>query len=134
MAKKKKVDDTDFEIAFYEGIIHKQPNFIEALGALGDLYTKKGDYHKGLVIDEKLAQLKPDDPIVLYNLACSYSLLKDIDKALDVIKQAVKCGYDEFEYLLEDEDLTNLQKDPRFKRYITRIQTQNKVPKKNNDS
>lgn len=31
--------------------------------------------------DEMLYLLKPHDPVVLYNLACSYSLLNEKDKA-----------------------------------------------------
>ena len=89
-------DDVAFEIIFYNGLIQKNPNFIEALVALGDLYTKAGMYKEGLSVDEKLVQLKPNDPIVLYNLACSYSLLKDIDKALRAFKGAINCGYFDF--------------------------------------
>ena len=44
MAHKPKQDDTDFEIRFYESLLEKKPDFIEALAALGDLYTHKGFY------------------------------------------------------------------------------------------
>jgi len=114
-------DDVAFEITFYNGLIRKNPNFIEALVALGDLYTKAGMYKEGLSVDEKLVQLKPDDPIVLYNLACSYSLLKDIDKAFRAFKKAINCGYFDFEHLEQDDDLSNLRKDRRFQQYLARI-------------
>ncbi|MCK5180603.1 MAG: hypothetical protein KAR32_13820 [Candidatus Omnitrophica bacterium] len=114
-------DDVAFEITFYNGLIEKNPDFVEALVALGDLYTKAGMYKEGLAIDEKLVQLRPDDPLVLYNLACSYSLLKDIDKAFRAFKKAINCGYCDFEHLQRDEDLTNLRKDRRFQQYLARI-------------
>ncbi|MDP8212863.1 MAG: tetratricopeptide repeat protein [Candidatus Zapsychrus exili] len=122
MAKStKKLDDTDFEIQFYEGVLDKAPDFFEALSALGDLYTKKGRYKEGLKVDLRLIVFKPDDPIVLYNLACSYSLLEDIDKALVMFKKAIKFGYSDFAHLQTDSDLENLKKDARFKRYMLRI-------------
>ncbi len=118
------MDDNDlgFELRFFEGLVHKNPNFIEALSALGDVYTKAGAYEKGLNVDERLVQLKPEDPIVLYNLACSYSLLNEIDKALRSVKKAVKCGYSDFGHMQRDQDLLNLRKDRRFQRYFERIQ------------
>jgi len=113
--------DIDFEIQFYEGIIKRKPDFADALSALGDLYTKKGLYKKGMGIDERLSLIRPDDPIVFYNLACSYSLLNETDKAFRSIKRAIRCGYDDFDYLEEDKDLLNIRKDSRFKKYFLRV-------------
>ena len=110
-----------FEITFFEGVLHHQPLFIEALHSLGDLYTKNGDYEKGLSIDKRLEILCPQDPIVLYNLACSYSLLKKVDQAYFFIKESVQSGYDDFDYMKEDKDLNNLRKDLRFKKYWEKI-------------
>lgn len=121
MPKKIDQDDIDFEITFYNGLIAKDPNFIEALVALGDLYTRAGMYREGLAVDEKLVQLKPDDPAVLYNLACSYSLLEDIDKAFRAFKKAINCGYYNFDHLEQDQDLANLRKDRRFQEYLARV-------------
>jgi tetratricopeptide (TPR) repeat protein len=116
-----KKDDLEFEIKFCEGLIAKKPDFIEALILLGDLYTRKGMFKEGMEVDEKLIQLRPTDPIIFYNLACSYSLLLEIDKALRSIKRAINCGYTDFEHLEHDQDLENLRRDERFKRYFARI-------------
>ncbi len=131
MEEQLKQEDIDFEITFYNGLLEKNPNFAEALVALGDLYTKAGMYAEGLAIDEQLVQLKPDDPIVLYNLACSYSLLEDIDKAFRAVKKAVNRGYYDFRHLEKDDDLTNLRKDRRFQQYLTRVK--NKKPSKSEE-
>ena len=117
-------EDIAFEIAFYNGLIEKNPDFVEALAALGDLYTRAGMYAEGLAVDEKLVQLRPEDPVVLYNLACSYSLLDEVDKAFRAFKKATHCGYRDFEHLEQDDDLLNLRKDRRFQRYLARIKTQ----------
>lgn len=114
--------DIDFEIAFCESLVRRKPDFVSALRLLGDLYTKKGLLEKGLFIDEYLSQLQPKDPFIYYNLACSYSLLNQTDKAFRSIKLAIKCGYRDFDYLSQDNDLTNLKNDNRFQKYFSRIQ------------
>ena len=111
---KEKEEDLDFEIKFYEGILEKQPDFLEALVALGDLYTKRGLHEKGMEVDRKLSSIKPEDPIVWYNLACSYSLVNRLDDSLDALKTSIHLGYDNFEYLKTDGDLENLRRDNRF--------------------
>jgi tetratricopeptide (TPR) repeat protein len=113
-----KHEDLDFEISFFENIIKNNPNFVEALIALGDNYTKKGRYEEGLKIDLKLVQLRPDDPVVHYNLACSYSLLKMPDQSLAALKKAIQLGYREFSFMQKDPDLDFIRKDPRFKELI----------------
>jgi tetratricopeptide (TPR) repeat protein len=114
----KKQDDIDFEIQFYEKTLKESPDFIEAMMALADLYTKKGLFREGLQIDERLARLRPEDPMVHYNLACSYSLLNDQAAALAALKNAIELGYDDFEYLYNDADLANLLKDKDFQQYL----------------
>ena len=123
-----KQEDIDFEIAFYNGLIEKNPNFVQALAALGDLYTKAGRVKEGLSVDEQLVQLRPEDPIILYNLACSYSLIGDIDKSYRAFKKSIRNGYNDFRYLEQDDDLSNLRKDRRFQQYLARIK--NKKPSK----
>ena len=121
MPKESKVDDTDFEIQFYENILEKKGDFVQALLALGNLYTQKGMHQKGLTVDQKLSMLRPGDPVILYNLACSYSLLNDVDLALRTIKQALNCGYDDFVHLERDQDLENLRNDSRFAKYFQSV-------------
>ncbi|MBF0385553.1 MAG: hypothetical protein HQL27_06740 [Candidatus Omnitrophica bacterium] len=118
MGRALNIEDIEFEIGFYENIVKNSPDFVEALTALGDLYTRKGLYLKGLRIDQKLASLRPEDPVILYNLACSYSLLKDLNKAFLVMKQAIALGYDDLDYLEQDRDLENLRQSEKFAKYI----------------
>ena len=47
--------DLDIEIGFLEGVVERDPSFVDALQLLGDGYTKRGKYLAGLRIDQKLA-------------------------------------------------------------------------------
>ena len=104
----------DFEIKFYEELIQERPDFTQVLASLGDAYTRKGFYAEGLAVDRKLVRLKPDDPLVRYNLACSLSLTGALEAALDELKRAVLLGYEELDYILRDPDLASLRKTSGF--------------------
>lgn len=111
----------DFEIQFYEKLIEGSPNFVHALMCLGDAYTRGGFYKEGLAVDKRLAHLKPEDPIVYYNLACSLSLIEDAEAAFQALKRAVLLGYDDFDYILSDPDLEQVRGDARFHTFFKKI-------------
>lgn len=119
---KKQFAHLDFEIEFYEGVLKQKPNFLQALIALGDSYTKRGFFEKGLAIDKRLAALKPDDEVAWYNLACSYSLLKEIDRGLEALSKSISLGYNDFVFMNKDPDLNNLREDSRFKNLMMNFQ------------
>ncbi len=108
--------DLDIEIGFLERVIQRDPRYVEALQALGADYTNRGKFDHGLEIDKQLSQLRPDDPMVLYNLACSYSLTKQMEPAAAALSQAIDHGYKDFKWLLKDPDLQNLRKHSLFKK------------------
>ena len=112
--KSARKENLEFEIRFFEGILDRDPEFIEALQILGDAYSKTGQWEKGLDIDRRLSKLSPASPLVFYNLACSYSLLKHLDEAFAALAKAVKLGYDDARWLIKDPDLNNLRQDNRF--------------------
>lgn len=109
-------EDLEFEIRFFEGIATRDSTYVEALQILGDAYTKTGQWEKGLHIDQQLAKLCPTNPLVFYNLACSFSLLNRLDEAFGALTEAVKLGYADAHWLSHDPDLKNLRADSRFRR------------------
>lgn len=107
-------EDLDFEIAFYEQILERLPDSIDVLMALGNDYTQCGFHEKGLAVDQRLCQLRQGDPIIHYNLACSCSLLGQVDKALDALEHAIAFGYQDLDYMQRDPDLEKVRHDPRY--------------------
>lgn len=114
-------DDLDFEIGFYEDLLKEKPDLVAALIPLGDAYTRKGLYGKGLEVDLRLAVLRPSDPVVRYNLACDYSLLEDVTRSLEELEMAVRLGYNDFDHLAEDPDLAYVRNDRRYKEWVLAI-------------
>ena len=108
--------DLDLEIVFYEGILRRDPCYVELLQMLGDDYTRRGRYDEGLKLDERLTRLRPKDAVVRYNLACSYSLTRQIDLAFQALRAAIRLGYRDFKSLDKDPDLDNLREHIEYKK------------------
>jgi len=106
-----------------EGVVHRDPHFVEALQILGDDYTRRGKLDDGLKIDERLSRLRPGDPMVLYNLACSYALTKRLEQAASALSRAIDRGYHDFRWLMKDPDLENLRKHSLFKRIKAKVRS-----------
>lgn len=116
-----KKEGEDFTIWFFEGILEKNPNYMDCLMYLGNAYTVQGMYEKGLLIDQKLSRLRPTDPLVHYNLACSYALLKNIDAAFEALEMAITVGYKDMYHLERDKDLVYLKEDDRYQKLIEKM-------------
>ena len=106
--------DLDTKIGFIEGLVRRDPNYVEALQILGDHYTQRGRISEGLKVDERLARLEPSNPMVFYNLACSYSLSGEMDHAVDALEKALQLGFRDFDWLARDPDLKKLRSHVAF--------------------
>ena len=113
--------DLDIKIEFMEGIVRRDPDFVDALQLLGDHYTQRGRYTEGLQVDERLARLEPRSSLVFYNLACSYSLTEQFDRAVFALEKALQLGYHDFNWLARDPDLRKLRQQPVYRAIEAKI-------------
>lgn len=119
MARRSKAQELlDFEIAFYEKLLNAYPDFIDVLVPLGNAYTRRGFYEKGLEIDLRLTQLRGGDALTWYNLACSYSLLNRVDDSCQSMQRAIEAGYTDLDYIRRDPDLLNLRQSGKFRSLV----------------
>jgi tetratricopeptide (TPR) repeat protein len=112
---RKDVRELDIKIGFMEGVIRRDPRFVEALQILGDHYTQRGRFDHSLKVDKRLSRLEPGNPLVFYNLACSYSLNGEFNLAAAALEKALKLGYRDFKWLAKDPDLRRLRKHPLYR-------------------
>lgn len=113
--------DLDVEIGFLEGLVRRDPSYIEALQLLGDDYTRRGRIEDGLKVDRQLQTLRPHDPEVLFNLACSLALSGNHPGAIQELLNAIEAGYRDFRWLSRDPDLAKLRKDPAYRTVRNKI-------------
>jgi tetratricopeptide (TPR) repeat protein len=117
--------ELDVKISFLEGITRRDPGYVEALQVLGDHYTQRGNHHQSLKVDEQLSRLEPKNPLVFYNLACSYSLNGEYNHAAAALETALALGYRDFKWLAKDPDLRQLRKHPLFRSIKAKIRKMN---------
>jgi tetratricopeptide (TPR) repeat protein len=119
---RKELRELDIKISFLEGIVRRDPQYIEALQVLGDHYTQRGNFEQSLQIDRQLSRLEPGNPLVFYNLACSYSLNGEVNRAAVALQKALNLGYRDFSWLAKDPDLHCLRQHPLYRTIADRIQ------------
>jgi len=118
---RREVRDLEVKISFLQGIVRRDPGFVEALQVLGDHYTQRGQFDESLQVDRQLSRLQPHNPLVFYNLACSYALTSDFERAAAALERALLLGYRDFKWLAEDPDLRSLRKHPAFRTIEDRL-------------
>ncbi|MCM8768374.1 MAG: hypothetical protein NC911_01630 [Candidatus Omnitrophica bacterium] len=106
---------------FYERILHRAPGFVEVYQELGKLYYQEGLHQKALRIHHLWRQARPEDPLVYYYLACDYSVLSDLPRALACLEIALILGYRHQAGLEKNPALTNLRHHPRYQILLQRF-------------
>jgi len=101
----------------FESIIKNEPTNGRAWFQLAMARHSMGEYTKAVEAFLKVPSVSTN-PTVMYNLACSYSRLKEKDKAFEWLNKAITAGFAQLNTLKTDEDLANLRDDTRFKSVI----------------
>jgi len=118
---RKEARDLEVGISFFEGLVRRDPQYVDALQILGDHYAQRGDYGLSLKVDQQLSRLQPRNPLVFYNLACNHSLNGDLDEAASALVEALRLGYRDFKWLARDPDLHQLRQHPLYRRIESKI-------------
>ncbi|MBX3751434.1 MAG: hypothetical protein KF897_15250 [Opitutaceae bacterium] len=116
--------DPAFEMAFFESVLRRAPQYTEVIEILGGLYTKHGRIADGLRMDRRLVRLLPENATAHYNLACSLALMKRRGDALRSLQRAVELGYRDFDWMAQDPDLEDLKEHPEFAALLDQLKPQ----------
>jgi len=73
-----------------------------------------GQTEKGMEWLERAKTSQGDDALNLYNVACVYSNIGEIELALDCLEKSIRKGMAELDWMMNDSDLDNLREHPRF--------------------
>jgi adenylate cyclase len=80
-----------------------------------------GEVEKAINWAERAHVIDPDDPGVLYNLTCIYSLAGKIELALDCFEIAIQSGFASLEWIENDLDLDPIRNHPRFQKALKEL-------------
>ncbi len=67
---------------------------------------------------QKATSLRPRDPIIVYNAACTYGVMNKKAEALELLKRLGEVGNFSFDWASRDPDLACLHDDPEFQRLV----------------
>jgi len=90
------------------------PDDTRALCLGATAWCQIGERARALDWARKALGLDPDEATTLYNVACVYSLLGQIEEAIDTLTGAVEKGYTHKEWIENDADFKSLHGHPRF--------------------
>ncbi len=65
------------------------------------------------------ADLSPDDPVMMYNLACLYSQLNEPDIAVEWLAKSIENGRRDFEWMKRDPALERIRNHPAYVKLIS---------------
>ena len=83
-----------------------------------------GDKKRAMEWAERSLAIDGDNPDTLYNLACSYALMGEPDRALECLERANLHGMSIAEWAENDSDLVSLHDEPRFQELMRSIKGQ----------
>ena len=89
------------------------------LGAIAHAVLKNEE--RSVAFAERAIAADPDDPMLLYNVACNYAQLGRVEEALSALEQAVDRGYGDRPWMEHDSDLEPLRDKPRYKALLERM-------------
>ncbi|MBC8753340.1 tetratricopeptide repeat protein [Kordia sp. YSTF-M3] len=90
---------------------------------IGLTYVKQGKMKLAYSSFSKHEKLFPDDWRTYRNRSLYYSIIQDIDKALDYFKKAVEKGFIDFEWYKKQDSFMNLTNNPRFQEILSMMKS-----------
>ncbi len=97
------------------------PDDVRALYMGANGLVALGEREKGLSWAERARKIEPDEPMLLYNLACIYALAADPDRAMECLEKAVELGFYHKPWLEHDSNLDSLRELARFKAVVAKL-------------
>ncbi len=97
------------------------PDDARALCLVATALGWAGERERSLQWLARAQSQQPDEPRVLYNVACAYAQLDEPNAALDALEASVDAGRRGKEWPLNDPDFTPLHNHPRFRALIERM-------------
>jgi adenylate cyclase len=101
-------------IDLIERHIEMNPHDTRALCCGANQLSNVGEQERGLKMVEEALVRGGDEPLVLYNGACFFSLKGDTARAIELLERAVEKGWGDKAWLETDSDLDPVRDDPRF--------------------
>jgi adenylate cyclase len=98
-----------------EDHLQLNPDDVRAVYMKSGSLSGLGENVEALEWADRALSMDPEEPSVLYNVACNYALMNEKEKALDCIEKAFAKGFGHIEWMENDPDFLSIKNHPRFK-------------------
>jgi serine/threonine protein kinase/Flp pilus assembly protein TadD len=90
------------------------PDDVRAYNLGATTLVKLGNIPQALEFAAKSLSIEPEDPLVLFNVACVYALIDKREEALGYLERSVMNGFGHRESMVSDSDLDSIRRTPWF--------------------
>jgi serine/threonine protein kinase/Tfp pilus assembly protein PilF len=104
-----------------EGSLELNPDDARAANLAAGVFAALGEEENAIKYGERSLAIDPEDPMLLYNVACMYSSLARTDQAISCLERAVDKGFGHREWIDNDPDLEPLRSNPRYQSIVDAI-------------
>jgi serine/threonine protein kinase/Flp pilus assembly protein TadD len=108
-------------ISAIEKWLDTHPDDARALNLGATIWSNLGETENAVEWAKRSLAIDPEDPQLLYNVACVYAIEGQKEEALTCLERAIDKGYGHREWIEHDSDLNSLRSDPRFKALLERV-------------
>jgi serine/threonine protein kinase/Flp pilus assembly protein TadD len=102
-------------LAAAEKHLELHPGDSRALYFGANALSQLNDQKRSMEWAERALALEGEEPQVLYNVACVYALLGELDKAVDCLEKSITHGWGQREWMKHDPDLAAVRDHPKFR-------------------
>jgi serine/threonine protein kinase/Tfp pilus assembly protein PilF len=107
---------TQRQVEFFEAHLRKVPEDARARVLLAGDYASMKRTEDATREANLAMTLRPDDAMIMYNVACLFNDLDRKQEALNALRKAWDAGYRDAQWARQDPDLASLHGDPEFER------------------
>ncbi len=97
-----------------EDRLELNPDDARAANLAAAFLARLGDLPKAVEYADRSLSIDPEDPMLLYNVSCTYVALGRYEDAMKCLERAVDKGFGHREWIDHDPDLDPLRDNPRF--------------------
>ena len=103
----------------YRNLATENPEDAQLWYEYGKVLADQQNYEGAIAAHLKAASRSPElRAYARYNAACAAALSGQPERALDHLREAVKAGFTEFDYMFRDPDLAALRDDPKLRQAL----------------
>ncbi|RJP80133.1 MAG: tetratricopeptide repeat protein [Desulfobacteraceae bacterium] len=110
--------DAEAAVLEYRKAIELKTDYADAIYNLAILFAEHKEYNKAISLFNALTALTPDNLSIYYNIACMYAGQYRPKEAVAWLEKAVRKGYNNWNLIKTDKDLSNIRNSLQFKNFI----------------